>query len=127
MLGLLVGEGGLPIGYDIFEGNTFEGHTLLPTLRKIQEKYGFKQPIVVADAAMLSEENIEKLERARYPFIIGARIKNESEQMKRTILKKSVGIKDHEHYTLPDSSEHRSLTLNMDDEQQILYKCVHGK
>ena len=27
MVGLLVGEGGFPIGYDIFEGNTFEGNT----------------------------------------------------------------------------------------------------
>ncbi len=41
MLGLLVGTGGYPIGYDIFEGNTFEGHTLLPTLRKIEKKHGF--------------------------------------------------------------------------------------
>lgn len=38
MLGLLVGENGYPIGYDIFEGNTFEGHTLVPTLKKIQER-----------------------------------------------------------------------------------------
>lgn len=30
MLGLLVGQEGYPIGYDIFEGNTFEGHTLIP-------------------------------------------------------------------------------------------------
>ena len=30
MVGLLVGKDGYPIGYDIFEGSTFEGHTLLP-------------------------------------------------------------------------------------------------
>jgi len=30
-----------PIGYDIFEGNTFEGKTLLPVLQQIQEKYSF--------------------------------------------------------------------------------------
>ena len=39
MLGLLVGENGYPIGYDIFEGNTFEGKTLLPVLNGIQERY----------------------------------------------------------------------------------------
>ena len=55
MLGLLVGEGGLPIGYNIFEGNTFKGHTLLPILKQMQKRYGFQQPIAVADAAMLSE------------------------------------------------------------------------
>ncbi|MCW3808157.1 hypothetical protein OM074_21250, partial [Marinilabiliaceae bacterium D04] len=29
-LGLLVGIGGYAIGYEIFEGNTYEGHTLIP-------------------------------------------------------------------------------------------------
>lgn len=43
MLGLLVGEEGCPIGYDIFEGNTFEGHTFLPVLQRIQAKYGLKK------------------------------------------------------------------------------------
>jgi len=35
MLGLLVGKNGYPIGYDVFEGNAFEGHTLIPTLEKM--------------------------------------------------------------------------------------------
>lgn len=86
MLGLLVGEEGLPIGYDIFKGNTFEGHTLLPTLRKIQQKYGFLRPIVVADAALLSKDNLDNLSQAKYQFIIGARIKNESNEIKKNIL-----------------------------------------
>jgi len=75
MLGLLVGKHGLPIGYDIFEGNTFEGHTLLPTLQKIQKKCSFGKPTVVADAALLSKKNIENLGKAEYRFIIGARMK----------------------------------------------------
>ncbi|MBK8516008.1 MAG: hypothetical protein IPL55_06880 [Saprospiraceae bacterium] len=36
-LGLLVGMGGYAIGYDIFEGNIYEGHTLLPTIEKISK------------------------------------------------------------------------------------------
>lgn len=40
MLGLLVGENGYPIGYNIFEGNTFEGRTLLPVIEKMCQKYG---------------------------------------------------------------------------------------
>lgn len=55
MLGLLVGQNGYPIGYDIFAGNTFEGRTLLPTLENIEKKYGFKKPIVVDDVALLSK------------------------------------------------------------------------
>jgi len=65
MIGLLVGENGYPIGYDIFEGNTFEGHTFLPMLESIQKKYNFPKPIVVADAGLLSKDNIKKLKRRR--------------------------------------------------------------
>ncbi len=100
MLGLLVGERGLPIGYDIFKGNTFEGHTLLPTLKKIQEKYGFSQPIVVADAALLSNDNLENLSHAHYQFIIGARIKNESNEIKQKILMQALGMNDGGNFTI---------------------------
>lgn len=94
MIGLLVGEQGYPIGYDIFEGNTFEGHTLLPILKAIQKKYAFPQPIVVADAALLSKNNLKELQEKKYTFIIGARIKNETNSIKEEILKKSEGAKD---------------------------------
>lgn len=100
MLGLLVGEGGLPIGYDIFKGNTFEGHTLIPTLEKIQKKYGFAKPIVVADAGLLSKDNIEKLVSEKYTFILGARIKNETEAMKKKILEAANGLKDGESFVV---------------------------
>lgn len=94
MIGLLVGEKGLPISYDIFEGNTFEGHTLLPILEKAQKRYGFGKPIVIADAALLSKKNLEKLGKQKYKFIIGGRIKNESDETKSEILAKARKIKD---------------------------------
>lgn len=106
LLGLLVGEEGLPIGYDIFEGNTFEGHTLLPTLKKIEAKYGLNKPIVVADAGLLSKQNLARLAQDGYPFIIGARIKNETEATKADILKRSGTLKDEDSFVLekPDAS-----------------------
>jgi len=94
LLGLLVGLEGLPIGYDIFEGNTFEGHTLLPVLKRIQSKYGFDKPVVVADAALLSLDNTTQLKAEGYQFILGARIRNESGKIKDEIFKKAVGMKD---------------------------------
>src|SRR3989339_1031317 len=107
MLGLLVGQNGYPIGYDIFEGNVFEGNTLLPVLENIQKKYNFKKPIVVADAALLSKKNLENLANEKYQFIIGARIKNESEQIKAAILKQAKGLTDGQSFSLkrPDGSK----------------------
>ena len=86
-LGLLVGLGGYAIGYDIFEGNTYEGHTLIPFLEKISKKFGLSKPIVVADAGLLSTANIKTLEGAEYKYILGARIKNESDQIKKKIFR----------------------------------------
>jgi len=89
-LGLLVGLEGYAIGYDIFEGNIYEGHTLLPFLEKIASKFKLDKPIVVADAGLLSNANIKSLQAQNYEYIIGARLKNESEKIKQKILLKSL-------------------------------------
>lgn len=94
LLGLLVAEEGLPIGYDLFEGNRFEGHTLLPTLHKIQRNYKFEPPVLVADAGMLSKSVLAELKAAQYRFILGARLKTESVTSKQEILEKSAEKKD---------------------------------
>ena len=114
MLGLLVGEGGLPIGYDIFKGNTFEGHTLLPTLKKIQQKYGFDEPIVVADAAMLSADNLRKLREANYRFIVGGRIKNENDQIKTQIIKQAHGMRNGDNFVLEKENNTRLVITYSD-------------
>ncbi len=86
MLGLLVSEGGYPLAYEIFQGNTFEGHTMLPVLDVFKERYNLDQLVIIADSALLSKTNIAELQGKDYEFILGARIKNESESIKRKIL-----------------------------------------
>jgi transposase len=85
-LGLLVGLGGYAIGYDIFEGDIYEGHTLIPFLEKITARFELGKPIVVADAGLLSTDNLKALQKEAYQYILGARIKNESDQVKQRIL-----------------------------------------
>lgn len=91
-LGLLVGTGGYAIGYDIFEGNIYEGHTLIPFLDSIRKKFDLNNPIVVADAGLLSQNNIKELKKRDYEYIIGSRLKNESESIKQQIM--SLELKD---------------------------------
>lgn len=92
MLGLLVGRDGYPIGYELFEGNTFEGHTLIPVLEKYTERFNINKPIVVADSGLLSKSNIELLVKNGYGFIIGARIKNENKTVTGKIM--ALGLSD---------------------------------
>jgi transposase len=89
-LGLLVGLGGYAIGYDIFEGDTYEGHTLIPFLEKISKKFNLSKPIIVADAGLLSNENIKALQEQGYEYIIGGRLKNEPQKIKDLILSKQI-------------------------------------
>ena len=102
-LGLLVGLEGFAIGYDIFEGNIFEGHTLIPVLQKFENRFSLKKPIVVADAGLLTEENIELLQRNNYQYIIGARIRNESKGVKNEILSKQ--WKDEQYFTISKNKD----------------------
>lgn len=84
-LGLLVGKNGYPIGYDVFEGSIYEGHTLIPVLERFEMRFCLQKPIVVADAGLLSAKNIAALIDKQYSFILGARIKNESATVKKQI------------------------------------------
>lgn len=84
-LGLLVGKDGYPIGYDIFEGSIYEGHTLIPVIEKFEKRFDLDRPIVIADAGLLSTDNILALNEKGYTFILGARIKNESNLIKKKI------------------------------------------
>jgi transposase len=86
MIGLLVSSLGYPIGYQIFEGNTSETKTLIPILESFQKKFKLDKPIVIADAALLSINNINALKNGNYEYILGGRIKNEGDTIKGQIL-----------------------------------------
>jgi transposase len=86
VLGLLVSKDGYPLAYEIFEGNKFEGHTMLPVIESFKKRYRLKQLVVIADSGLLSLSNITELEEKGYEFIIGARIKNEPQRIKEKIL-----------------------------------------
>ncbi len=86
VLGLLVSTGGYPLAYDIFEGNKFEGHTMLPVIERFKRKYSLEQLVIIADSGLLSHNNIEELQTKGYEFILGARIKNESKKIEEKIL-----------------------------------------
>jgi transposase len=76
VVGLVVNKEGFPVAYELFPGNTFEGHTLIPIINEFKKKHSIKNLIVVADAAMISADNIDKLKAAKIDYIVGARLGN---------------------------------------------------
>jgi transposase len=73
-VGLLVDPTGFPLEVHLFEGNTAETTTILPVLRKFQERHGITGMVVVADAGMLSANNLNEIEDAGFSFVVGSRI-----------------------------------------------------
>lgn len=86
LLGLLITREGLPISYEIFEGDLSEKKTFIPLLKRAQDRFGFGKPIVVADSGLLSRQNIRTLVEDGYEYILGARLKNEKSAVKDRIL-----------------------------------------
>lgn len=86
VLGLLVSQGGYPLDYDVFEGDKYEGDTLIPIIEHFVSKHQLQQLIVVADAGLLSQKNMTLLTEKQYQYILGARIKNENQAITKQIL-----------------------------------------
>jgi len=85
VLGLLVSTQGYPLAFEMFEGNTFEGKTMLPVIERFRQKYQLENIVVVADAGLLSTQNVTTLTDQNYQFILGARIKNENHSLQKKL------------------------------------------
>lgn len=81
LVALMVPKEGFPIAYEIFSGNTFEGHTIIPVVKNFIARNQVKEFTVVADAAMISTENIKQLSRQNINYIVGARLGNISAEL----------------------------------------------
>ena len=86
LLALMVTNEGLPVGYDVFPGNMYEGNTFRTAIDRIKGRYGIKRIVIVADSGLLSKQNIALLEKEKLEYILGARLKGLSEQWQDRIL-----------------------------------------
>jgi Transposase DDE domain len=73
-VGLLTDARGFPLAVHAFEGNKAETTTILPVIEAFMASHQLPEVTVVADAGLLSEANLARLEDAGLRFIIGARI-----------------------------------------------------
>jgi transposase len=89
LLALMATKEGLPVGYQAFPGDTYEGRTVIPILQRLRERYAIDRVIFVADAAMFSKDNLtalEALEENRVEYIVGSRIHNLPKKLKAQVV-----------------------------------------
>lgn len=126
LVALMVTKEGFPITYDIFAGNTFEGHTIIPVVKKIISENKVKEFTVVADAAMISADNILNIKENGINYIVGARLGNLSNELITEIDKtisredgKSIRIKTDNGYLICSYSSVRYRKDKYEMEKQI--------
>ncbi len=124
VLGLLVSKGGYPLAYEIFSGNKFEGHTMLPVIDAFKDKYNLGKLVIIADSGLLSNDNIAQLQEKGYEFIIGARIKNEKESVKRKIL--SLNLQNGKSEVIAKGELKLIITYSDDRAKKDLYNREKG-
>lgn len=61
----------MPVGYEVFDGNTRDVTTLKTILEKIEARYGQARRIRVVDRGMVSAENMKLLAQAPRQYIVG--------------------------------------------------------
>jgi len=83
LFSLLIDKNKVPIGFQIFKGDQYEGHTFEKAVDKLKAKYNIKRIIVVADSSMLNTDNIALFDKGGkaegFEYIVGDRLKNMSE------------------------------------------------
>lgn len=114
LISLMVTKQGMPIGYEAFPGSTYEGHTLIPILEKIKERYRLDKVIFVGDSGILNNDNLLALEEAKYEYIIGARLKNQKAAIKKKILDLS------DYQTHAEDAEVRLKDIHLDEEHRLI-------
>jgi len=70
-LGLVVSRCGMPIGYEVFAGNTADVTTVEHIVETMERRYGKSDRIWVMDRGMVSEENIAFLKQEGRRYIVG--------------------------------------------------------
>ena len=86
ILAMMVTEEGLPVGFEILPGASFEGKSLMPVIERMKTKFNLKKAVCVADRGMLNSANTKALEKAGAQYIVGAKLKQLPKSQKEYIL-----------------------------------------
>ena len=70
-IGLVVSRCGMPLGYEVFAGNTADSTTVEHIVETMESRYGKSHRIWVMDRGMVSEENITFLRKGKRRYLVG--------------------------------------------------------
>ena len=63
VMGMIIDEYGMPVGFELFKGNTFDGKTMVKALENIKKRFGIHRVIIVADRGLNSKGNLNLIKK----------------------------------------------------------------
>ena len=100
VMGLLIDNNGIPVGYELYPGNTSEFSTLYPVIKDLKEKYKFKKVIVAADRGLNSGKNLLLLKELGLDYVMAYKLKGSKKEIKEKLFEGGYTIEKEFKYKL---------------------------
>ena len=113
-IGLIVTPDGLPLAYEVFDGNRTDVTTVTGIIEFMRQKYGHERRVWVMDRGMVSEENLEQLREWKASYLVGTP-KAMLKQFEQELLAKD--------WTLMDNGVEVKLCHAPDGSQETFVLC----
>ena len=100
VMGLLIDNNGIPVGYELYPGNTSEFSTLYPVIKDLKEKYKLKKVIVAADRGLNSGKNLLLLKELGLDYVMAYKLKGAKKEIKEKLFEGGYTIEKEFKYKL---------------------------
>lgn len=77
IVGAVIDSGGRPISCPMWPGNMADSKTLLPLIKRLKERFGVGDIVIVADRGIVSKEVVAELEGSGVGYIFGIKMRKE--------------------------------------------------
>jgi len=75
VVGAVIDNQGRPICCEMWPGNTADVTSLIPVVDRLRSRFSIGRVCIVADRGMISADTIAELEKRKWPYILGARMR----------------------------------------------------
>ena len=79
VVGMVVDHHGNPICSELWPGNTADVKSLIPIVERLKSRFGIGSVCIVADRGMISAETLAEVERRKWQYILGVRMRSSKE------------------------------------------------
>ena len=100
VMGLLIDNNGIPVGYELYPGNTSKFSTLYPVIKNLKEKYKLKKVIVAADRGLNSGKNLLLLKELGLDYVMAYKLKGAKKEIKEKLFEDGYTIEKEFKYKL---------------------------